>query len=317
MPVNKFGDSGGDNNTAIFTTSSSIGVTMSQINNVFLWRDGANNATGELNMSGHKVINLASPNASGDATSKSYVDSTTVSKTGDVMTGNLILQLGNNPSISLGCNDLRGGAGRVPKRFNLLLGSTSDMIQNQLGQSITLQSSDGIVLRVVDSELVKFSTSNISFHKDISMNEGLINNLRSPENDGDAANKKYVDSLIGTNAPNITSTPTMTSNNTTINGLTYVVVASSMSGGQTRAWRAFTNEVVTPGSPASNSGWAPGAKDAAPWIQMQYPSAIVINSFNIFIRNSGKNISSWNVQGGIIQVVVSLQHCWRVLQPCN
>ena len=128
------------------------------------------------------------------------------------MTGNLIMQLGNNPSISLGCNDLRGGAGRVPKRFNLLLGSTSDMIQNQLGQPITLQSSDGIVLRVVDSELAKFSTSNISFHKDISMNEGLITNLKSPENDNDAANKKYVDSLIGTTAPNITSTPTMTSN---------------------------------------------------------------------------------------------------------
>ena len=170
MPVNKFGDSGGDGVIFTTTTSSSIGVTMSQINNVFLRRDGANNATGELNMSGHKVINIAAPNASGDATSKSYVDSTTVSKTGDVMPGNLILQVGNNPSISLGCNDLRGGAGRVPKRFNLLLGSTSDMIQNQLGQPITLQSSDGIVLRVVDNELAKFSTSNISFHKDISMN---------------------------------------------------------------------------------------------------------------------------------------------------
>ena len=63
------------------------------------------------------------------------------------------------------------------------------------------------------------------------MNEGLITNLRSPENDGDATNKKYVDSIIGTTAPNITSIPTMTSNNTTINGLTYVTVASSMSGG--------------------------------------------------------------------------------------
>ena len=103
------------------------------------------------------------------------------------------------------------------------------------------------------------------------MNEGLITNLRTPDSDGDATNKKYVDSLIGTTAPNITSTPTMTSSNTTINGLTYVTVASSMSGSQTRAWRAFTNEVVTPGSPASNSGWVPSAKDATPWIQMHYP----------------------------------------------
>ena len=44
MPVNKVGDSGDD--TAVFTTNTnlSIGVTMAQINNVFLRRDGANNA---------------------------------------------------------------------------------------------------------------------------------------------------------------------------------------------------------------------------------------------------------------------------------
>ena len=47
MPVNKFGDSGGDDVIFTTNTSSSIGVTMSQINNVFLRRDGANNATGE------------------------------------------------------------------------------------------------------------------------------------------------------------------------------------------------------------------------------------------------------------------------------
>jgi hypothetical protein len=51
MPINKFGDAGED--SAMFTTntSSTTGVTMAQINNVFLRRDGANNATGELNMS--------------------------------------------------------------------------------------------------------------------------------------------------------------------------------------------------------------------------------------------------------------------------
>ena len=57
-------------------------------------------------------------------------------------------------------------------------------------------------LRVVDSDAATFSSSNIAFHKDINMNEGLITNLRRPENDNDATSKKYVDSLIGTNAPN-------------------------------------------------------------------------------------------------------------------
>jgi hypothetical protein len=89
-------------------------------------------------MSGHKVVSIGTPSTPGDAASKSYVDSSTVSKTGDTMTGNLIMQVGNNPSIYLGCNDLRGGPGRVPKRFNLLLGSTTDMIQNQVGQGSLL-----------------------------------------------------------------------------------------------------------------------------------------------------------------------------------
>ena len=203
------------------------------------------------------MVNIAAPSAAGDATSKSYLDSTTVSKTGDVISGNLIMQVGNNSSLSLGCNDLRGssGSGRIPKRFNLLLGSTTDLIQNQMGQPITFQSTDGILLRIADNELAKFGSSNVTSQRDINMNEGLVTNLISPDSDSDATNKKYVDSLIGTTAPNITSTPTMTSSNTTINGLTYVTVASSMSGSQTRAWRAFTNEVVTPGSPTSNSGW--------------------------------------------------------------
>jgi hypothetical protein len=234
------------NDSAIFTTntSSSIGITMVQINNVFLRRDGTNNVTGELNMNGHKVVNIATQSASGDAASKSYVDSTTVTKTEDTMTGNLIMQVGNNPSISLGCNDLRGtsSSGCIPKTFNIL-GSTADMIQHQVGQPITMQSSDGIVLWVADNELARFYESTITFQRDVDMNEGLISNLRSPENDNDAANKKYVDSLIGSSAPNITSTPTMTNNSTIINGLTYVASASSMGGGQTRACRAFTNEV--------------------------------------------------------------------------
>ena len=61
MPINKFGDSGDEGNIFTTNTSSTIGVTMAQINNVFLRRDGANNATGELNMSGHKIINIGTP----------------------------------------------------------------------------------------------------------------------------------------------------------------------------------------------------------------------------------------------------------------
>ena len=107
MPVNKFGDSGDDTSDVIHT-SSSIGITLPQINNIFLRRDGANNATGDLNMGGHRVINILTPTEGQDATNKTYVDQTTVSKTGDVMSGNLIMRVGNNPSLSLGCQRLKG-----------------------------------------------------------------------------------------------------------------------------------------------------------------------------------------------------------------
>jgi hypothetical protein len=78
MPVDKFGDSGDDN--AIFTTkaSSSIDLTLRQINNIFLRRDRANNATGDLNMSRRRVINIPTSSEGQDAANKSYVDQTTV-----------------------------------------------------------------------------------------------------------------------------------------------------------------------------------------------------------------------------------------------
>jgi hypothetical protein len=290
MPVNKFGDSG--NHSAIFTihASSSIGLTLPQRNNIFLRRNGANNATCDLNMSGRRVLNIPTPTERQDDANKSYADETTVIKTGDVIGGNLILKTGNNPSFTLGCNNLLSN-----KRFSLISGTTSNMIHNQVGQPVTLQATDGILLRIGDCDIAKFKTSNIIFHRD----KCHISNLRDPDSDNDAVNKKYIDSLMKASAPNITSTPTMTNNSTTINGLTCVTVASSMAVGQNRAWRAFTNEVVTPGSPASTFGWVPSAKDVAPWIQLHYASSIVFTSFNIFVCNvPGRNITSWNVQGG-------------------
>ena len=103
-------------------------------------------------MNGRRVINIPTPSTAGDATNKNYVDQTTVSTTEDVMSGNLTLRVGNNPSIYLGCNDLRGN-----KRFNLLLGSTTDLIHNQVGQPVTLQVTDGILFRIGDSDIAKFN----------------------------------------------------------------------------------------------------------------------------------------------------------------
>jgi hypothetical protein len=74
--------------------------------------------SGDIDMDGNKIMNLADPVNSSDAVNKRLVDKK-VCKTGDEMSGNLILKLLGKNSLSLGCNDLRAG-----KRFNLLLGNT-------------------------------------------------------------------------------------------------------------------------------------------------------------------------------------------------
>ena len=196
MSVNKFGDSGGDR--YITPVSSSIGLTMSQITNVFLRRDGGNNAVGVLDMNNHKIVGIADPAGPSDAVNKKYVDQNTVNSSGDLMTGNLIFKTGNNPSLTLGCNDLRGN-----KRFNLILGSTQNLLYCQLNNPITLQTSNGFHCRIGDSDIAKFSSSNIIFDRDVFMSDCHVTNLKEPVNERDAVTKKYVDRLLPSSTPGV------------------------------------------------------------------------------------------------------------------
>ena len=109
MPVDKFGhtDSGSTQRTV------SGGVTLSQVNNLFLRRDGTSAATGYLDMGGNSIKGLSStiaPTEYNHLTNKKYVDErddSKVSKTGDTMTGNLFLNVGGVSVRLMGCRDLR------------------------------------------------------------------------------------------------------------------------------------------------------------------------------------------------------------------
>jgi hypothetical protein len=57
MSVSKFGNSS-DSDTTI-TTSTSVGLTLSQIANLFLRRDGGNKMKGSIDMDGNKLLNVA------------------------------------------------------------------------------------------------------------------------------------------------------------------------------------------------------------------------------------------------------------------
>jgi hypothetical protein len=72
MPVDKFGRTDEKVVQHTPTVTSSIGLTMGQINNTFLRRDGGNAMTADLNLNKHRVINLSEPTAADDAVTRQY-----------------------------------------------------------------------------------------------------------------------------------------------------------------------------------------------------------------------------------------------------
>jgi hypothetical protein len=52
------------------SVTSSIGLTMGQINNTFLRRDRGNTMTADLNLNKHRLINLSEPTAADDAVTR-------------------------------------------------------------------------------------------------------------------------------------------------------------------------------------------------------------------------------------------------------
>ncbi len=155
------------------------------MNNIFLRRDDANPASGDLNMDNNKIVNVGAPTSDNDCVAKKYVDQTKVGKSGETMNGNLIFKIGSSRGISVGCNDLRGD-----KKFNLLLGTTGDLISNQIAQPVVLQTSNGFLVKIGPNDLTTVDTVGLN------MNGKKISNVGTPTEDNDVTNKKYVDSLV-------------------------------------------------------------------------------------------------------------------------
>ena len=89
MPVDKFGRGQRTESSVINKTSSSV-VSLTEMNDTFLKRDGTNSVIGTINMTGNTLTNVSDPVANHDAANKIYVDQNAgVSKRGDTMLGNL------------------------------------------------------------------------------------------------------------------------------------------------------------------------------------------------------------------------------------
>ena len=70
MPVDKFGRTDVGSSQRVV----SGGVTLSQVNNTFLRRDGENTATGNIDMNSRKLINVLDPDNAQDVATRNYVD---------------------------------------------------------------------------------------------------------------------------------------------------------------------------------------------------------------------------------------------------
>ena len=97
-----------------------------------------------------------------------------VKKSGDSITGDLGIYIGNDTTREFGVSDIGPS-----KSVLLMLGSLNNAIYHEHGQSIEFKSEHGI-----------------KFNHDIIMNDCSIGSLRQPTSDSHAATKLYVDTVV-------------------------------------------------------------------------------------------------------------------------
>jgi hypothetical protein len=141
-----------------------------------------------------RLLSLGTPTASGDGATKGYVDNKYVAKTGDTLTGDLIISNNGAPTTNLGCKDLTGS-----NQFRLLLGSPVDTLKHQPTFPVFIHGSNGVQILSSGVEKALFGQSStdarIGFFEDLIMNSNKITNLSNPTSAQDAATKNYVDGI--------------------------------------------------------------------------------------------------------------------------
>ena len=130
------------------------GVTMSTISNSFIRRDGANTIILDLDVTGNKITNVGYSASNQDVATKGYVHSTSVSKSGDTMTGDLLLTTGSDETRLLGCTDLDTG-----KTFSIALGSPQNFILYTVDSPLETQSP--VAIETTKGLAVKINNSNV------------------------------------------------------------------------------------------------------------------------------------------------------------
>jgi len=253
MPVDKFGRIIRDAKRTVVQETTASDLSVTEMNNHFVRRDGSNTVFGSINMMGNTLTNVSNPPSDHDVANKVYVDEnaggdddkvskagdtmegdlnmggnritglnsnlpltsndavswlrvvqlvrdsereteTKVSKSGDVMSGDLLFSAIGDENRIVGCDDLN-----TNRSFSFLLGtSTNKMYFMYLPQQpVTLETEHGFLVKTGNDNVCQLGTaddsSEIVFHKVVRMNSNAITNLPIPTLPHEAASKLYVD----------------------------------------------------------------------------------------------------------------------------
>jgi F5/8 type C domain len=284
MPVDKFGRT--DSASAQRVVSG--GVTMSQATSVFLQRDGGNAITGDINLDSHKLINVKDPVIDQDAATKNYVDTRKVSKSGDTITGDLLLSTGSEHIFrALGCIDLNANS-----RFSIYLGDILNKIKCRQNRPIAIDTNDGFRCELQGQKVIRFGVSSedlrIVVYSDIVMNQCSIADLREPNDAQDAATKNYVDSKP---KKNFVGYIPILEGNVSITG--FAASASSTSNSNRHQPYGAFNHVHRDGA---NGSWVTAGGTTTGWLQIKCPDRVKIWRVVLKARNiADRDITAWNL----------------------
>jgi hypothetical protein len=138
------------------------------------------NIGGVLNVNNQKIINVETPSDGKDAVNKDYVDSVATKVSGNFTTGQIIIANSDGDSIR-GYNFFNTDLSKVNLSIPFVISNTS----NANGTSGALNISGGVNI-----------SKDLLVDGLINLNDNKLINLDYPTNNGDGANKKYVDDRI-------------------------------------------------------------------------------------------------------------------------
>ena len=322
---------------------STLDVT--ELNEIFVKRDGTNSVTGTLNMSGNTLRNVSEPVHDHDVANKVYVDENSisknggemqgdlnmnnhrlrglastlphddddaiswakavelvrsaetdctsrVSKSGDIVYGNLLISAEGGNNRGIGCTDLD-----FENSFSVMLGNVNNKLYFIYRRApVVLSTEHGFLVQAGDQDVCRLGdeAGEIIIHKDMRMNGNRITNLQAPIFPHEVANKLYVDrtprKIFQGYIPSLRSLGNLQNNK-----FGFIATASSSLNQHFNPTNAFNMFYVN--LRGMGGEWATNQTRNF-WLQIQCPDSVRVWKVGLRGRdNNRQRIYKWNITG--------------------